>query len=54
MRENPYVNYFLNPYEAEAFLIGFRAESALSGKTIEECAMLFLGNYLKSKLKRWK
>ena len=50
MRENPYVKYFLNPYEVEAYQIGFRAESNISGKSIEQCIERFLSNYLKSKI----
>ena len=50
MRENPYVKYFLNPYEIEAFKIGFRAESDVTGKTINECIELYLENYLQSNL----
>jgi hypothetical protein len=50
MRENPYVKYFLNPYEVEAYHVGFRAESAMTGKAILTCIENFLENYLKINL----
>jgi hypothetical protein len=40
------IGYFLNPIEIEAFHIGFRAESAQSGKTIEDCIRKYLNNFL--------
>ena len=40
------VSYFLNPIEIEAFHIGFRAESAHSNNTIEECIKRYLDNFL--------
>lgn len=50
MRENPYVKYFLNPYEIEAYQIGFRAESDYSGDTIEKCIERYLSHYKLSKI----
>lgn len=41
-----FVDYFLNPIEVEAFHIGFRAESAYSGNSIEECIKKYLDNFL--------
>tara|TARA_B100000674_G_scaffold284181_1_gene235114 strand:+ start:799 stop:1425 length:627 start_codon:yes stop_codon:yes gene_type:complete len=40
------VEYFLNPIEVEAFHVGFRAESAQSSKSIEECIRKYLDNFL--------
>ena len=40
------VDYFLNPIEIEAFHIGFRAESCLSSKSIEDCIRYYLNFYL--------
>ena len=48
MRENPYVKYFLMPAEIEAFHIGFRAESDISGMSIERCIKKYLNSYAKS------
>jgi hypothetical protein len=45
MRENPYVNYFLNPYEREAYHIGFRAESDISGRSLRYCIHDYLYSY---------
>jgi hypothetical protein len=50
MRENPYVKYFLNPYEIEAYQVGFRAESDISGRTVGQCIDRFLENYRKLEL----
>lgn len=50
MRENPYVKYFLNPYEVEAYEVGFRAESSVTGRTIEDCIERYLMNYFKKDL----
>ena len=49
IRENPYVKYFLMPAEIEAYHIGFRAESDLSGKSIEYCIKKYLDNHLNAK-----
>ena len=40
------IDYFLNPIEIEAFHVGFRAESAQSNKTIEDCIRKYLDNFL--------
>ena len=50
MRENPYVKYFLNPYEVEAYQVGFRAEASVAGCTITNCIERYLINYLKKDL----
>ena len=39
--------YFCEPYEVEAFLVGFRAESYYSGNSIEECIDNYLLDYIK-------
>ena len=48
--DNPYVDYFLNPFEVEAYQIGFRAESAISGNSIESCIETYLQAYRKNNL----
>jgi len=40
-------NYFCEPCEVEAFLIGFRAESYYSGYSVEECIDNYLLDYIK-------
>ena len=40
------VDYFLSPIEIEAFHVGFRAESAQSNTSIEECIRKYLDNFL--------
>ena len=45
MRENPYVKYFLNPYEREAYHVGFRAEADISGRPLNYCVSDYLSRY---------
>jgi len=40
--------YFMNQYEAEAFFIGFTAESDYTGREREDCMRDFLNNFNKS------
>jgi len=42
---NKVLDYFLDPFEIEAFHIGFRAQSALSGAIISDIARHYLRNY---------
>jgi hypothetical protein len=39
------MNYFMCPAEVEAFHVGYRAESFITGKTMEELMRAYLENY---------
>ena len=44
------IDYFLNPLEVEAFHIGFRAESDITGRSIEYCIRTYLSNFVENDL----
>ena len=44
------IDYFLNPLEVEAFHIGFRAESDITGRSIEYCIRTYLNNFVENDL----
>lgn len=46
--QNTAYHYFTNPYETEAFYIGFLAESNYSNMTIEQCMENYLNHFVKS------